>query len=260
MKLFWIATMGLCGTIGLSSCASMKPAAATPTLDGSAWVLSSLPGQNLVSNATATARFEDGRISGSDGCNRYSMPFTVNGPAIQIGPRGPSTLMACAEETMAQAETFLAALISTRSLRYGAETIDLLNGDGAVVATLMAQAKALADVSWNVININNGQAIVGVMSGTPVTMVFDDDGRVSGMAGCNQYTAEYRGGGGDALLFSHVAATRMACPDPAVMDQEAAFLRALELVTTLRFESNRIDFLRKDGSIAIILVRDDLGG
>jgi heat shock protein HslJ len=255
MKIFWIATIGLCGVIALSDGKSMEPAATTPTLDGSAWVLSSLPGQSLVADATATVRFEDGRVSGSDGCNRYSMPFTADGAAIQIGPRGPSTLMACAEETMAQASVFLAALTSTRGFRHSPETLELLDGDGAVVATLAAQANSLAGVAWKVINIYNGQAIVGVLSDTTVTMVFDDEGRVSGMAGCNPYTAEYRAQG-DSMRISSVAATRMACPDPAMMDQEAAFLRALELVATLRFESDRLDLLREDGSLAIILVRN----
>ena len=255
MKLFWIATMGLFGAFGLLDGKSMEPAASTPTLDGSAWVLSSLPGKNLVADATATARFADGRVSGSDGCNRYSMPFTTNGTAIQIGPQGPSTLMACAEESMAQAEAFLAALISARGFRYNAETLDLLDGDGAVMASLVAQAKALSGVPWKVVNINNGQAIVGVMADSTVTMVFDDEGRVSGTTGCNQYNATFRALG-DAIQFSSVVATRMACPDPAIMEQEAAFLRALELVTNLSFESNRIDLLREDGSIAIILMRD----
>jgi heat shock protein HslJ len=255
MQRIWIVIMGLCSAIGLSGCTSMEPATAQPTLDNSAWVLASLPGQRLVSDAIATVRFEDGRVSGSDGCNRYSMPFTVDGQAIQIGPRGPSTLMACPEETMAQAEAFLAALTSSRGFRYSAEALELVDGEGTVVATLVVQAKALSGVTWNVININNGQAIVGVMPDAAVTMMFDDEGRVSGTAGCNQYSATFRAEG-DTMQFSRAMATRMACPNPELMEQEAAFLRALELVTTLRFESNRIDLLRKDGSIAIILVRD----
>lgn len=229
-------------------------ASTTPPLDGSAWVLSSLPGRSLVAGATPTARFEDGRVSGSDGCNRYAMPFVEHGSAIQIGPQGPSTLMACEEETMAQAEAFRAALLAARRVRHGAESLELLDANGAAVATLAAQAGSLAGTSWNVIHINTGQAIVGVLSDSTVNLVFDAEGRASGSAGCNQYTVAYSADG-DSLSFSRVAATRMACPDPSVMEQEAAFLRALEWVKALQFENDRLDLLQEDGSIAMVLAR-----
>lgn len=78
---------------------------------------------------------------------------------------------------------------------------------------------------------------------------------VGGTAGCNKFTANDLADG-DSMRFARVAVTRMACPDPAILDEEMAFHRALELVTTLRFENDRIDLLREDGSIAIILVRN----
>jgi heat shock protein HslJ len=77
---------------------------------------------------------------------------------------------------------------------------------------------------------------------------------VSGTTGCNRYTAAYRAEG-DTLRFSSVAATRLACPDQAMAEQEQAFLRALESVATLSFEGNRLDLRDADGALAIILVR-----
>jgi heat shock protein HslJ len=62
-----------------------------------------------------------------------------------------------------------------------------------------------------------------------------------------------------ALRFSRVASTRMACPDPDVMAQEAYFLQAMEQVTDLQVEGNRLDLLKEDGSMAIILERAPCG-
>jgi len=248
MRFAWVIGLGLLGAIGLAGCASTKTATESALIDGSAWVLASLPGRSLVPDATPTARFEDGRVTGTDGCNRYSMPFTVQGTLIEIGPVGPSTRMACPENTMAQAEAFTKALISARSFRRGDGTLELLDANGTITATLVSQAESLAGTSWDVININNGrQAVVGMLTGSTVTMAFDTEGRVSGSA---EYRAE-----GDALSFSSVAATRLACADEALMEQEEAFLRALELVATLHFEGARLDLRDADGALAIILIR-----
>lgn len=255
MRFAWVIGLGLLGAIGLAGCASTKTATESASLDGSAWVLASLPGRSLVSDATPTARFEAGRVTGSDGCNRYFMPFTAQGSMIEVGPMGPSTQMACAESTMAQAEAFITALLTARSFRHGDGTLELLDAKGAALATLAAQASSIAGTSWNVTMINNGrQAVVGIVSDSTVTMVFDTEGRVSGSAGCNRYTAAYHAEG-DTLRFSSVAATRLACPDQALTEQEQAFLRALESVATLGFEGDRLVLRDKDGAMAIVMER-----
>ena len=255
MRFAWVVGLGLLGAIGLAGCASTNPATESASLDGSAWVLAALPGRSRVPDATPTARFEAGRVAGSDGCNRYSMPFTAQGSRIEIGPLGPSTQMACPERTMAQAEAFTTALRTARSIRRGAGTLELLDANGAVVVTFAAQASSLAGTSWSVVNLNNGrQAVVGTVSGATVTMAFDTAGRVSGTTGCNQYTAAYSADG-DTLRLSSVAATRLACDDQARREQEQAFLRALESVATLRFEGDRLVLRQKDGAMAIVLER-----
>jgi heat shock protein HslJ len=183
------------------------------------------------------------------------MPFTAHGSMIEIGPMGPSTQMACPESTMAQAKAFTAALLGARSFRHGKGTLELLDASGTVAVAFAAQASSLAGTSWSVVNINNGsQAVVGMVSGATVTMAFDTAGRVSGTTGCNRYTAAYRAKG-DALRISSVAATRMACADPAVDEQEQAFLRALASVATLGFEGDRLVLRQQDGAMAIVLER-----
>lgn len=255
MRIAWALGLIMSSAMVLAGCASTTTAPESRALEGSAWVLSSLPGRRPIPDVTPTAQFEDGRVNGSDGCNRYSMPFTAKGNAIEIGPSGPSTQMACPESTMAQAAAFTTALQSARSFRTSHDTMELLNASGAVVATFVAQAHSLAGTSWNVTMINNGrEAVVGIVDGSTVTMAFDTGGRVSGTTGCNQFTSSYSVDG-DALRFSKTATTRRACADPAVGEQEHAFLRALESVATMRFEGDRLDLRSKDGALAMVMVR-----
>lgn len=246
---------GLLLALLLASCVSMPAASDAPPLDGTAWVLSSLAGGAPLSGPTATVSFEGGRAQGSDGCNRFSMPFKTQGSAIEVGARGVSTMMACAPEVMKQAEAFTSALSGAKSHRIVDGQLRLLGANGAVLATLTAQSRSLAG-AWSVTGINNGrQAVVSVAGGTTVTMTFTDDGKVSGSAGCNQYSGRYEAEG-SKFRFIAPAATRRMCPGAGVMEQEQSFLKALEAVTTMRVEGSRLEFRDDKGALQVTANRD----
>ncbi len=84
----------------------------------------------------------------------------------------------------------------------------------------------------------------GVMDMVQTTIVFDDEGRVSGAAGCNRYTGGYTFSDG-VLAFGPMAATKMMCPE-AVMDQEDGFLGAL----------GTVDRVATDGPFLLIYFTD----
>jgi heat shock protein HslJ len=75
------------------------------------------------------------------------------------------------------------------------------------------------------------QEIAGtpVTGEAPVTLQLGADGRASGRGGCNGFGGSYTLAG-DALSFSPLAATRMACA-PALMDQEQRYFDTLAQVT-----------------------------
>jgi heat shock protein HslJ len=238
----------------LAACAAMTSSADAPDLNGTAWVLASLPGQTLLADAVPTAQFEGGRVQGTDGCNRYFAPYTRTGSALQVGERGGMTMMACPPAVTRQAEAFMKALTGARSYRVADSRLQLLAADGAVLATLAAQPKSLAGTSWRVTAYNNGrQAVVSTLTGTNLTMAFSNDGRVSGSAGCNTFTGPYTADGGK-LSFGPAAATRRMCVQPeGVMEQEQRFLAALRTVATARFEGDRLELRTADGALAATL-------
>jgi len=236
-----------------------QPAGATlPTgspvrnLDGSAWTLAWVPGFELPAQPLATLRFEAGRATGSDGCNRFTTPFTRNGSQLQFGAKAAATLMACPPEVMQVANAVGALLYDTRGYRIEYDTLTLLNADGRALAQLKEQAHRLAGTAWQVTGVNNGrQAVVGVLHGTTLTMVFGSDGKLSGSAGCNNYHSSYQDSGG-TLRIDPPAATRMMCAQPeGRMAQEAQFLAALASATSARREADRLELRTASGALAV---------
>ena len=112
-------------------------------LGGTQWVVTGYNNgkQAVVSvlNGTSlTAEFgEDGKLSGSAGCNRYTSTYEVTGKAIQIGQAGV-TRMFCGEPAgrMEQETQFLAALQGATTYSMEGSRLELRNADGALMVSL----------------------------------------------------------------------------------------------------------------------------
>ncbi len=72
---------------------------------------------------------------------------------------------------------------------------------------------------------------------TTITAEFGGDGRVSGSSGCNTYSGSYAVDGNKLSLGQAMASTMMAC-QPAVMDQEQAYMKALGAVTSYQVKDS----------------------
>ena len=69
-----------------------------------------------IAGTQITALFgSDGKLTGTDSCNNYTAPYTVNGSNLQVGAP-VLTGMACPEDVMTQVQSYLVAL--QRSYRY----------------------------------------------------------------------------------------------------------------------------------------------
>ncbi len=228
------------------------------TLDGTAWVVTRLHGArpDTPSAPAPTMRFEHGRVTGSDGCNRYSAGYRSLGDSFGLLGNMVGTKRMCPDEQMRTASAFAAALNGARALRHEGDELLLLDGSGTPLMTLARDSQELADTRWRVTGYNNGrQAVVSVIAGTELTMQFGADGRVSGSAGCNEFTAGYRQQG-DELSISAPVSTRRACAQPeGVMAQEASFLGALAMVDRARIEGGQLELRSAGGELAVMLER-----
>ncbi|MDL2264636.1 META domain-containing protein, partial [Synergistaceae bacterium OttesenSCG-928-I11] len=125
----------------------------------------------------------------------------------------------------------------------------------------MAWANNLADTAWNVTGFNNGkQAVTSPIAGTEITAHFGEDGRLYGTSGCNDYTTSYSTDG-NRISFRPAAATRKFCTLPdGVMQQESAYLDALESAATWQIRGDTLELFAKDGSLAVTMKSASRGG
>ena len=240
----------------IAGCATGSAMDDVDRLTGSHWILADLPGRAIVPDTSVTLRFDQGRAAGTDGCNRYSRPYTAAGSKLEFGAPGISTQMACPPAISDQATAYREMLDAARGYRIDADRLQLTGADGAVLASFEPQPEGLAGTSWKVVGYNNGkQAVVSVLADTELTMQFATDGRVSGSAGCNQYTGSYTHDG-STLRFGPAASTRRMCARPeGIMEQEQRFLQALETVATATWEGDTLELRGGQGQLVVSLVK-----
>jgi heat shock protein HslJ len=88
--------------------------------------------------------------------------------------------------------------------------------------------------------------------GSSITLNFGTDGRVSGNAGCNNYTGGYEASG-DTLKVGGLATTFKLCHKPdGVMVQEARYLKALSSAATYEISGDVLT--TRDGSGAMQVI------
>jgi heat shock protein HslJ len=85
------------------------------------------------------------------------------------------------------------------------------------------------------------------VAGTGISAQFTADGKVSGSAGCNRYTGTYTVSGNRITFSSSMALTMMMC-EPAIMEQESAYLKALGEAKTFAIKGDQLILSGGDGT------------
>jgi heat shock protein HslJ len=233
-----------------------KVTTSTYELEGTRWMLAgqmNAEGEmaDALARVEAFATFADGRVAGNSSCNRFGGSYTVDGNGLSISDHMMSTMMACQEPIMRQEQQFKANLAATASYAIDGDTLTLLNADGQTVMTLTADVPAtLIGTPWTARNYNNGRGgVTSLVAGTTITLEFRDDGGLSGSAGCNNYKTLYTLDG-DKMTIGPSMTTRKMCVEPeGIMEQEQAYLAALETVATYRIEGRQLELRTESGAL-----------
>jgi heat shock protein HslJ len=126
-----------------------------------------------------------------------------------------------------------------------------MDADGSPVLTYAPGLSSLAGTSWQATGINNGREAVVSQAGTEkVTATFAEDGTISGSGGCNTYSGTFTTGEGGAITIGPVAATEMACPEPA-MQIEQTYFAALGNATTYELEGSTLTLRDANGATQV---------
>jgi heat shock protein HslJ len=204
-------------------------------------------------NVYTVAFMSDGRVAIRADCNTGSATYTTAGSALSIQP-GSMTLAACPAGS--QDSVFLRDLFATTTFEFdGPQLVFNLEMDHGVMYFSPQSLTALVGRTWRVTGVNNGKdAVVSLVSGTQVSMMFGADNRISGNATCNTYIGPYTLSG-SSISFGALVTTRRACEPEAANEQEQQFLVALNNTTTYELNGDRLTFRDNVGAIQLTAVR-----
>ena len=123
--------------------------------------------------------------------------------------------------------------------------------DAPATAAPDEDAAMILETTWRAL------AIAGepVANGVEITLELDEAAAFAGRGGCNRYFGT-AGITAERIAFGQVGATRMACPEPA-MSEEQRYFQALEAVTGWRVEDDVLELLDDDGAARVRLERTD---
>ncbi len=109
----------------------------------------------------------------------------------------------------------------------------------------------MEEIIWDVTSFVNadGEMIESIPGAEPTVRM--EDGQIGGSGSCNNYFGSYTLDG-DQLTIEQVGATMMACPEP-LMNQETAFLAALESVASYTLDGDTLTLLDSDGNPVVVL-------
>jgi len=90
-----------------------------------------------------------------------------------------------------------------------------------------------------------------VLSDTEVTIVFGEDGKLYGCAGCNQYFTSYELGPENSLEIGLIGSTKMWCGEE-VMEQEGEYLGAIADASEYSIEGGQLLIYYDNGNSVLI--------
>ena len=236
-------------------------------LEGTTWVLDlyvNSAGQPsaLQPDTQITVLFADGQLGGDAGCNSYTGQYTTTGAEISIG-LAAMTMMYCGpEEVMQQEQEYMSALGDAAYYHIEQDGLRIANAAGDTILQYRVQkATSLLGTDWEALMYNNGKGgYTSVLLNTEITALFGEDGSLTGSAGCNNYTTSYeldsRGNSArGAISIGPSVTTRMFCGEPeGTMDQESAYLRALESAVAYEIRGQELELSNSEGTRMVTYV------
>jgi len=249
--LFAVACASFAALLMVAGCGGTSPTADPKALEGVEWTLTDSSMSSLdLSAAGITANFDGAKVGGFSGVNQYGGPYTADDDgSLEIGELA-STMMAGPEPAMKAEQAYLQLVAGCDGYLVEGDTLTLLTGESETLVYGKAEAVALPGTSWNVTGYNNGKgAVTTLVEGSMLTLEFGEDGTASGDAGVNTYNGPYTADR-SAITIGPLALTKMA-GDPALMEQEQAFIKALESSTQWKVIRGTLELREADGAAAV---------
>jgi heat shock protein HslJ len=247
-----------------AGCIGNSPVLADIPLNGTGWTLTGYitNGTSLqtLNNTMVTMVFSnEGRITGSAGCNHYFATYEIKGTTITIGQAGSTEMYCSAAGVMEQEGTYLTLLGKASLVTAGNDTLTFADSNGSPIlsfARIVPSApEPLAGTTWTLDSIYTVDAISSVTAGTIITAVFDENGRLTGSAGCNHYFASYNVTG-ISMSIGPAGSTKMYCNGPDVMLQETTYLASLSRAAAFTIIGDRLSLADANGATLLSFTKE----
>ncbi|MDE4907867.1 META domain-containing protein [Methanogenium marinum] len=232
---------------------TQEPATGGGDLTGTVWMLDeymNIDGAMAEPLATApvTAEFADGYVKGSSGCNMYNAAYVTDGQTISLDLPVVTVMYCDGTGVMEQEARYLSLLGAIAGYTMSDEKLTFTDSAGQEILIFHAVETELNGTEWMLTGYNNGLwGFVSVEDGTSVTATFSESNQISGNSGCNSYSGTYTVTG-DAITIGPLAMTEMYCMDPeGVMDQEGAYLAAVQAAASYRVDPGDLTLMDADG-------------
>ena len=230
-------------------------------LVGTQWILFAFGDVDAPSpvegGTVVTAIFsDDGNVSGSGGCNYYAGSYEVNEDQISVGPLA-TTAKICPTGSEQETE-YLGALGAAGTFSLFGQRLSISYNDGQGILIYSSASLPLEGTLWTLVSVE-GEALP---EGIEITALFapgegDEPGSVGGSAGCNNYSASFEVEG-ETLKIGPAATTRKFCETG--MDEEAAYLAAIEGDNTYQIIGDNLDLVTESGTLSYVADRTPLIG
>jgi heat shock protein HslJ len=221
------------------------------SIEGMTWLLTSqlVDGEmvDVPEQLNVSLHMEHGDAGGNGGCNSYFTSYEADGFDVTFELVG-STKMACLPPVMDVEQAYFANLGQVVSYQSGGIQMALLDADGDFLLEFDLAPLATITGSWVAQGINNGSGGVETSGLTPtVTAVFEQDGQLSGVDGCNNYFTTYETDGEAITIAPEIATTLMACAEPGLGDLSQQYFAALGAAATWSVDASGSLELRDTG-------------
>lgn len=202
-------------------------AAMAQSLEGTAWNAVELSGTAVTKTGSADPQPHlvfgaEGRVSGSDGCNRLTGPYTVKANGIRFGQLA-GTLMAC-PKTEELAKRFRAALQGTSHWSIVKGRLELYGATGKPLAVFEPRPAAggaapLQGTTWQLVKFEGGDdRTLTPDDPTKYTIEFAAGGVLAARVDCNRGRGTWKATPPSQLELGPLALTRAKCPEGSLHD------------------------------------------
>jgi heat shock protein HslJ len=247
-----------------AGCTGTSPVPPELSLKGTGWTLTGYVSNGIFlhpqNGTTVTMVFGDtGQITGSAGCNHYFASYGIKGTTVTIGQAGSTEMYCTATGVMEQESTYLALLGRAASVTAGNDTLAFTDAKGITILSFTRivppAPEPLVGTNWTLDSFHAADAVSSVTAGITITAVFDENGSVTGSAGCNRYFASYNVTG-TSVSIGPAGSTKMYCNGPGVMQQESTYLTSLSRAAAFAITGDRLSLADANGATLLSFTKE----